>query len=133
MQEKKPLNVAIGRRIQQSRERAGLTQENLAERIERSTQFVSTIERGLAGPSLETVIKICEVLQVSTEWILRGRMAVPEANALAFALEDKFSSLSLRQLRLIGQLADDLLALIHASGGDSEELLSPRPEDPERP
>ena len=56
MQGKKPLNIAIGRRIQQSREQAGLTQEELAERIDRSTQFISTIERGLAGPSLETVI-----------------------------------------------------------------------------
>ena len=31
MQGKKPLNIAIGRRIQQSREQAGLTQEELAE------------------------------------------------------------------------------------------------------
>lgn len=30
MQGKKPLNIAIGRRIQQSREQAGLTQEELA-------------------------------------------------------------------------------------------------------
>ena len=37
MQGKKPLNIAIGRRIQQSREQAGLTQEELAERIDRST------------------------------------------------------------------------------------------------
>ena len=51
MQGKKPLNIAIGRRIQQSREQAGLTQEELAERIDRSTQFISTIERGLAGLS----------------------------------------------------------------------------------
>ena len=114
MQEKKPLNIAIGRRIQQSRERAGLTQEDLAERIERSTQFISTIERGVAGPSLETVLSICDVLQVSTEWILRGRTALPEAEAMASALEGKLSSLSAQQLRLIGQLADDLLALIRA-------------------
>lgn len=77
MQGKKPLNIAIGRRIQQSREQAGLTQEELAERIDRSTQFISTIERGLAGPSLETVIHLCEVLGTSTEWILRGRALLP--------------------------------------------------------
>ena len=73
MREKKTINIAIGRRIQQSREQAGLTQEELAERIDRSTQFISTIERGLAGPSLETVLHLCEVLGTSTEWILRGR------------------------------------------------------------
>lgn len=115
MQEKKPLNIAIGRRIQTSRERAGLTQEELAERIDRSTQFISTVERGLAGPSLETTIKICEVLDVSTEWILRGRAALPEADALAEILGEKFSSLSLRQLGLVSRLTDDLLALIRAS------------------
>ena len=77
MQGKKPLNIAIGRRIQQSREQAGLTQEELAERIDRSTQFISTIERGLAGPSLETVIHLCEVLGTSTEWILRAGAGPP--------------------------------------------------------
>lgn len=50
MQGKKPLNIAIGRRIQQSREQAGLTQEELAERIDRSTQFISTIEAGVGRP-----------------------------------------------------------------------------------
>ena len=93
MREKKTINIAIGRRIQQSREQAGLTQEELAERIDRSTQFISTIERGLAGPSLETTIKICEVLGVSTEWILRGRMALPDAENLAAALGEDAGTL----------------------------------------
>ena len=125
MREKKTINIAIGRRIQQSREQAGLTQEELAEQIDRSTQFISTIERGLAGPSLETTIKICEVLGVSTEWILRGRMALPDAENLAAALGEKFSTLSLRQLTLISRLVDDLLALIRAS-----EENPPLPPDP---
>ena len=50
MQGKKPLNIAIGRRIQQSREQAGLTQEELAERIDRSTQFISTNRAGVGRP-----------------------------------------------------------------------------------
>ena len=50
--EKKDLNRSIGLRIKTARERAGLTQEQLAEQINRSTQFVSTIERGVAGPSV---------------------------------------------------------------------------------
>lgn len=125
MREKKTINIAIGRRIQQSREQAGLTQEELAEQIDRSTQFISTIERGLAGPSLETTIKICEVLGVSTEWILRGRTALPDAENLAAALGEKFSTLSLRQLTLISRLGDDLLALIRAS-----EENPPLPPDP---
>ena len=107
MQGKKPLNIAIGRRIQQSREQAGLTHEELAERIDRSTQFISTIERGLAGPSLETVIHLCEVLGTSTEWILRGRALLPDSNLLAASVMEKLSGLSPAQLLLVDRMTSD--------------------------
>ena len=111
MQGKKPLNIAIGRRIQQSREQAGLTQEELAERIDRSTQFISTIERGLAGPSLETVIHLCEVLGTSTEWILRGRALLPDSNLLAASVMEKLSGLSPAQLLLVDRMTSDLITV----------------------
>ena len=101
MQEKKPLNIAIGKRIQQSREQAGLTQEELAEQIDRSPQFISTIERGLAGPSLETVLHLCEVLGTSTEWILRGRAPLSDSNLLAVSILEKLSALSFKNGRHI--------------------------------
>ena len=90
MQKKKPLNVAIGCRIQFSREQAGMTQEQLAEKINRSTQFVSTIERGIAGASLETIVSLCDALCVSSEWLLRG------------------------QLISMNKLVNDLLDMLHA-------------------
>ena len=121
MQGKKPLNIAIGRRIQQSREQAGLTQEELAERIDRSTQFISTIERGLAGPSLETVIHLCEVLGTSTEWILRGRALLPDSNLLAASVMEKLSGLSPAQLLLVDRMTSDLIKLRRAV---TNELLS---------
>ena len=46
MQGKKPLNIAIGRRIQQSREQAGLTQEELAELLFVTRQTISNYENG---------------------------------------------------------------------------------------
>ena len=119
MQEKKPLNIAIGKRIQQSREQAGLTQEELAEQIDRSPQFISTIERGLAGPSLETVLHLCEVLGTSTEWILRGRAPLSDSNLLAVSILEKLSALSPAQLFFYDQMTGDLVKL----------LQQPRPED----
>lgn len=50
MQGKKPLNIAIGRRIQQSREPSWADAGGTGERIDRSTQFISTIERGWPAP-----------------------------------------------------------------------------------
>ena len=123
MQGKKPLNIAIGRRIQQSREQAGLTQEELAERIDRSTQFISTIERGLAGPSLETVIHLCEVLGTSTEWILRGRALLPDSNLLAASVMEKLSGLSPAQLLLVDRMTSDLIKLLQMRAV-TNELLS---------
>ena len=119
MREKKTINIAIGRRIQQSREQAGLTQEELAERIDRSTQFISTIERGLAGPSLETVLHLREVLGTSTEWILRGRAPLSESNLLAVSILEKLSALSPAQLLFYDQMTGELVKL----------LQQPRPED----
>ena len=126
MQGKKPLNIAIGRRIQQSREQAGLTQEELAERIDRSTQFISTIERGLAGPSLETVIHLCEVLGTSTEWILRGRALLPDSNLLAASVMEKLSGLSPAQLLLVDRMravTNELLSLQY--GGIDRRIAFP--------
>lgn len=120
MQGKKPLNIAIGRRIQQSREHAGLTQEELAERIDRSTQFISTIERGLAGPSLETVIHLCEVLGTSTEWILRGRALLPDSNLLAASVMEKLSGLSPAQLLLVDRMTSDLIKLLQMKESGDE-------------
>jgi len=107
--EKKPLNVDIGRRVQISREQAGLTQEQLAERINRSTQFISTVERGLAGASLETIISLCEVLNVSSDWLLRGKADAPSVNSISA----KLASLSSEQLVIMDHIIDNLLSLMH--------------------
>ena len=121
MQEKKPLNVAIGKRIQQSRERVRLTQEELAEQIDRSTQFVSTIERGLAGPSLETVLKLCDVLGVSADWILRGQAQLPESDQAIASIVEKLSSFSTAQLVIIDRMMEGLVVLLRTPEGPPQD------------
>ena len=60
----------IGRRIQQYREKAGLSQEALAEAVSLSTTAISNIERGANYPSFENFIKIANVLKVSSDLLL---------------------------------------------------------------
>ena len=62
MQGKKPLNIAIGRRIQQSREQAGLTQEELADRSELSKGFISQLENDVTSPSIATLVDVLTCL-----------------------------------------------------------------------
>jgi len=108
MTEKKPLNIAIGKRIQLSREHAGLTQDQLAEKINRSTQFISAIERGVAGTSLETIISLSEAMNVSCDWLLCGKQA---ASPVPESIFIRLSTLSTKQLGVIDRVLGALLEL----------------------
>lgn len=58
------LKLRVGGRLREIRKSRGLTQERLAERIERSVDAVSALERGLALPSFETLEKLADALDV---------------------------------------------------------------------
>lgn len=60
----------VGKKIQAYREAAGLSQEQLAEKTDLSAIFMSAIERGARSPSLETFIKLCNVLGASADVLL---------------------------------------------------------------
>ena len=64
----KELNKQIGERCRKAREVAGYTQEQLAEQVGVSTQFLSDAERGVTGMSVTTIIKICSILNISTDY-----------------------------------------------------------------
>ena len=72
MKEKKEVNVKIGNQIRLAREAAGLTQEKFAELVSLAPKNVSDIERGVVGISIGTLIRICEILSVSSDTILFG-------------------------------------------------------------
>lgn len=77
MDEKDRYKADMGKRIQQARREARLTQMRFAERIDVSTQYVSDLERGIVGCSVPTLMRICDVLDVSADMILKGER--PEA------------------------------------------------------
>ena len=68
-------NEDIGFRIKKSRSTALLTQEDLAEALDKSKQFVSDLECGRVGMSLSTLIDLCTILKVSSDYILFGRVS----------------------------------------------------------
>lgn len=61
---------AVGVRIKAARERAGMTQEQLAEAVDLSSEHVSVIERGAKSPRLDTFVKISNALRVSPNTLL---------------------------------------------------------------
>ncbi|WP_302201359.1 helix-turn-helix domain-containing protein [uncultured Gemmiger sp.] len=64
--------ITLGLKIAYYRKKAGLTQENLAERTGKSVNFIAQVEGTgtVRGVSLETLFKIAQVLNVSPSKLL---------------------------------------------------------------
>lgn len=72
---------ALGSRIRKLRKEKRLTQESLAERCEISTAFIGHIERGTRKLSIETLSRIAQELNASTDYLLFGSQA-PDSGLL---------------------------------------------------
>ena len=66
--------IVIGSKIKEARERAHLTQEELAEIIDISPTHMSVIERGVKTPKLDTFVKIVKALNLSADALLLDGM-----------------------------------------------------------
>jgi len=64
------LATTIGSGARRARKSAGLTQEDVAERIGVSAEFYGRIERGATMPSVPTLAKIAETLNASADELL---------------------------------------------------------------
>ena len=67
--------LTMGDRIRETRRKQGLTQEQLAERVDVTLEYISQIERGLKIPSMQVFIKLVEVLDVSADYLLRDAVS----------------------------------------------------------
>ena len=65
----------MGDRIKEARKKNHLTQEQLAERVDVSLEYISQIERGLKMPSMQLFIKLIEVLDASADYLLRDAVS----------------------------------------------------------
>lgn len=63
----------IGKRIKHSREEQGTKQQVLASEAKIDSASLSRYENGRQEPSLETFVKIAQVLNVSTDYLLFGK------------------------------------------------------------
>ncbi len=64
------MNTIISKRIREARKENNLNQNELAKLCNVKQSCVSKWERGETLPDLITVIKLCEILKVSADYIL---------------------------------------------------------------
>ena len=98
---KTTLNKTIGRRIKLARENAGLTQEDLAGKTERTKEAISNIERGVNLPSLETLHRICYETNVSIGMMLEEADRPSSYLDVKFQVDLKILELSEPELKLL--------------------------------
>ena len=101
MKDKKELNVLVGINIKREREKAGFTQDQFSEMLGIGSKSLSAIERGVVGISLTTLLKVCDILSVSTNTILKENC---EKNDIQ-NITDQLERLTHSQL----EIAEDML------------------------
>ena len=92
-------------RIYQARTAQGLTQERLAELMDVSTQMISNLECGRKAIRPENLVKLCNTLNVSADYILLGKpniIAISDASDLT----NKIARLSEKDRRMIELLVE---------------------------
>lgn len=66
--------TAIGKRIRKIRKRKGLSQITLSEMIDVSPTYLSNIEGGIKSMSLETLVRVANALQASSDELLADNL-----------------------------------------------------------
>ena len=73
--------LMLGQRISILRRRAGLSQSELARRLQISASAMGMYEQGRREPSMDTLVAIAEQLQVSTDFLLTGKIRTAQEDA----------------------------------------------------
>lgn len=61
-------------KLKEIRKISGMTQEELADKLNVSRQTISKWEKGLSTPDLEMAIQFCDLFQISLDELLKERM-----------------------------------------------------------
>ncbi len=92
----------IGQRIAIRRKQLGYTQEQMAGMMDVSIQMISNLERGIKSIRIENLIKLCQILDVSTDYILTGKQTYQDS----FKLANQIAALSTENRKTIEVLVD---------------------------
>ncbi len=84
----------------------GYTREQFSELLEVSVSYMAEVERGRTGISVKMLIKICNLLGLSADYILFGEES-EETNLMT----DKIKRIDKKYLPLLNDLIKNLLAV----------------------
>jgi len=100
-------SAAIGRRIREARQLAGISQGDLAKALGMRQGPVCNIEKGRNAPSAAVLAQICRVIEVRADYLLLGTREVSSGHAHAeiARLRVQISEITRQRDALRGQVA----------------------------
>lgn len=63
--------IEIGKILQSIRKSLGMTQEQVAEKLDLAPRYISDIERNKTKGSLDTLVKLCNIYKVTPTFVLK--------------------------------------------------------------
>jgi transcriptional regulator with XRE-family HTH domain len=82
-QKAQELLQSVGNRIREFRKASGLTQEQLAEKVDIAPQYLSHLENGQRIPSLRTIIALAQELNTTPSVLLAEPQQDPQAERIS--------------------------------------------------
>lgn len=108
------LRKNIGKKIKLARTKTNYTQEELAEKMSLSPRYISQLERGIAFGSATTIVNLCKVLNISSDFLFSDLI---ETNSSEFInmIDNKFLEnyyqLNEYNKKIINRLTNDLIKI----------------------
>ena len=99
----------IGRRIQEIRKQRGLTQEQMAERVNISPHYLSALERGVYNIKLDLLVDSLNVLNCSADEVFQD-VVDTSSKIKASQLSEKLKGLPLQEQRKILEVVEIMIA-----------------------
>ena len=98
------MNVLVGANIKREREKAGFTQDQFSELLGIGSKSLSSIERGVVGVSLPTLLRICDILHISANVLLYEQTQKNDVDSIALQL----NLLSAEQFEIASEVMTNL-------------------------
>ena len=93
-------------RIRKARENMGYTREKFAEKLDVSVSYLAELERGRTGISVKMLVKVCNVLGLSADYVLFGTERTEDSMRL-----DSIHRIDPKYLSLLDKMIAELLAI----------------------
>ena len=86
MDSRNNLNHLVGTNLKREREKAGYTQDQFSELLGIGSKSLSSIERGVVGMSLHTLLRCCEILHISANVLLYEQAQTNDVDSITSQL-----------------------------------------------